>query len=144
MGTTTIVREHEHITVNDDDTRILNFDELFKNDLDSYPESIIDGKPSHTIFVKFGSLLKLVDSRGNYFSPGGWDENHYNRKEFGGPMVKGPEMFCTLHGTVITAHPDNRQEIAYEINEGDTVIFFGAKFKVSRDRLSNRLNFTKI
>lgn len=144
MGYTTIVDENEHITVNEDNTRVLNLDALFEGHLTSYPESILEGKPTQTIYAEFNSPVKLVDDAGHYFSPGGWDENHFHRKEYMGELVQGPQMFGTLHSTVISAHPDPRKETAYRVNDGDIVIFLGAKFKAVRKRWENRLQFERI
>lgn len=143
MGFVNIVDEHEYIT-SENGVRVVNVDALFEGNLKTDPELTIEGKPAQTISTKYGSTVKLVDELGRYFSPGGWDENHYHRKEYMGELVQGPEMFGTLHGTMITAHYDPTEETAYVVRNGDIVIFLNTKFKAVWKRFEDRLIFERI
>ena len=144
MAIVSVVREHEGISVNEDGSRHLDLDVLFAGKLKREMEFELEGLPHQIISANGFGNVKLTDGR-NFYLPGGWDENHYSRKGYGEDLVQGPEMFASMLPSVISAHRDTTQEIAYVINEGDTVKFMGQMFKVGRHRFNKEhLTFTRI
>lgn len=141
---TIIVEKHEHITENTDGTRTLDLDAIFGDSIKTDDERELDGYPYQTVSLNSFSNMKLAsDPRlytsrftgetsvlHDFYSFGGWDEKHYARTEYQGNMVQGPYAFASKMGSMITSTPDP-DEYAYLVNDGDTVIFMGYKFKVS-------------
>lgn len=144
MGYTTTVQDYKGVSVNEDGTRTLDLDVIFEGQITSYPETVIDGLPAKTFYAQFNSPVKLVDDKGRYFTPGGWDADHYHRQGYMGEMVQGPQMFGTLHSSVISAHSDPQRDTAIEVNEGDIVLFLGGKFRASSKNWEKRMKFERI
>lgn len=129
--------------VREDGTRHLNLDRLFEGNLKTDSHEI-DGHPATTISVDNFSRIKLAGNARqhtsrfdgktvtlhDYFNFGGWDDQNYGRTEFQGPMVQGPHMFAYKLGVMLTAHTEP-EEMAFLVEEGDTVQFLGSEFRVT-------------
>jgi hypothetical protein len=136
--------EYPGVTKHKDGTRTIDIDLLFADSLETDEEMEVDGKPYQTISTRFSKLKLAANPRmhrshfgsgeeielHDFFLFGGWDGEHFARTVCEGPLVRGPYMYASELGSVITAHKEP-DEHAILVNDGDTLIFMGHKFRAT-------------